>query len=190
MNKIEKKERFLILFYIIGTLISITVGAYVSIYYFIIYIIGYIAGNIRFLNKVNPLVFSLYSIAFVAGVAGRIVLHHFLDDSYLYQVFVSVSQFFVGTWFVVLFAFINNMDRKFANRITSSGAIALLENYSFFIYLTHGVFCMGTFNLFDKFSLPISTVLFVFFTVVAAIVIKLLSNTIQKAVFKRLSFKI
>ena len=109
------------------------------------------------------------------------------DGTFIYSSYVSVSHFIVGTWFIVAFAFIKSKNPSAIIKIASSGVVRTLDSYSYYVFLAHGVFCMGVFNLYEKLPLPLATVLFVLATVLSAVILKLISQVISRPLLKRIS---
>lgn len=180
-RKVKTSIRFIMLFIAIGIVVSILASTICSLFYFIYFAIGYICGKIKFLDNVGIKKFSVYTFAFWAAIAGRLILQKFVDETFIYQNYVSVSHFVVGTWFVVAIAFINNRN-SLISKAANSKVIRVLDNYSYYIFLVHGVFCMGVFNVYAKMKLPLATLTFCLFTVLASITLKVISKTISRLI--------
>lgn len=184
--KVKNKVLFLILVFFIGSILFLFVHKYVSIIYFVVFSTGYIAGNIELLNRVNTKFVIVDTIIFLFAIVGRIILHKYIDGTDLYTCYASISHFFIGTWIIVVLAFINNISSNMITKISESKAIKILDKYSFYIYLTHGIFCMSIFSFYEKFSLLPATTLFIVSTLVATVVLKWISTALQKPILKRL----
>lgn len=174
---------FFISFIVIGTIISIMLQNYFSLSYFIYFSIGYFAGSRKLLNKVNLPFFIFYSLLFVLALAGRLFLHRYYDDTNLYLAYISVSHFILGNWIVVFFSLLNNKLPKISNKIANAKLIKLFDQYSYYIYLVHGIFCMGAFNLYI-FPLPLASIIFILATVISAIILKFISSKVTKPILK------
>ena len=171
---------FLILFFLCGSIISILISDIISVYCFFIFSVGFFAGKINTLNKVAFRSLLIFSIIFVTMIALRLFLHKYADETILYSSFVTISHFFVALWFIVLFSFISNKYQHFATKIVNNKIISTLDKYSYYIYLTHGIFCMGRLNVFSFFHFSIATLIFIISTIISAIVLKMICNTINR----------
>ena len=159
---------------------------YVSIIYFVFFSTGYIAGNIELLNRVSTKFVIVDTIIFLFAIVGRLILHKYIDGTDLYTCYASISHFFIGTWIIVVLAIINKISSNMITKISESKAIKILDKYSFYIYLTHGIFCMSIFSFYENFSLLPATTLFIVSTFVATVVLKWISTALQKPILKRL----
>ena len=184
-TKIKNKTRFLIIILVCGSVISIVASNYISLFYFVVFALGYFSKQANLLERVNITFFALYSLIFIGSIVFRIILQRTIEGSFAYQSYVTVSHFFLGTWFIVSFAFLYNLKPNAIIDIANGTITKTLDKYSFFVYLTHGVFCMGYFNLYESISLPISTVLFLISTVLSAILIKFISTKLQYVILMK-----
>ena len=166
--------RFILLFSVLGAVISIGISSVISVFYFLFFAIGYYCGKINLLDKMNNVFFIIYTVLFFAAM-------------FIYSSYVSVSHFIVGTWFIVAFAFIKSKNPSAIIKIASSGVVRTLDSYSYYVFLVHGVFCMGVFNLYEKLPLLLATVIFVLATVLSAVILKLISQAISRLFLKRVS---
>ena len=181
-KRINPSIWFLILLFIFGSVISILISDAISVYCFLVFSVGYFAGKNNFLNKVTFRSFLIFSIIFVTLIVLRFFLHKYADDTILYTSFVTISHFFVSLWFIVTFSFINNKYRHFSEKIGNQKIITTIDKYSYYIYLTHGVFCMGKLNVFSFFHFSISTLIFIIATIISAIVLKIICSTINRVI--------
>ena len=170
----------------IGIILSFITDGYFSLVYFTIFIIGYLCGQIRILEKVNNVVFIASSVLFLISALGRLYLHRIMDDTIIYSSYVTVQTIIAGLYVVVFISYAFNKYPKVIIRIANKKTTRLLEKYSFFVYLTHGVFCMGYFNVYEKTSLLIATCLFVFGTIISSVLIRLVTNLCSKPFLKLL----
>ena len=183
-RKINVRFRFMILFSVLGAAFSICISSVISVFYLLVFAIGYFCGKINLLDKMNNVLFIVYTGLFIVAIIGRLILQKFVDGTFIYSSYVSVSHFIVGTWFIVVFAFIKNKNPSAITRIAGSSIVRALDSYSYYVFLVHGVFCMGFFNLYEKLPLPLSTALFVLATVLSAVLLKLLSQAISRPLLK------
>jgi len=184
-TKIKNKTRFLLLLFVCGSVISIAVSNYVSLFYFVAFAVGFFSKQLNLLEIVNFKYFALHSSVFIVSIVLRIILQRTIVGSFVYISYVTICHFFLGTWFIVLFAYYNNIKPNVINTIANSKIAKVLDKYSFFVYLTHGVFCMGFFNFYDYFSLPIATVFFIIFTALSAFLLKVISTKLQHLFLKK-----
>lgn len=86
-----------------------------------------------------------------------------MDDTPLYISYTQVSHFALGFCIFVLGFWFTKRYENLCRKLTDSNVFKCLGEISFYVYLTHGVFCMGTrFNAYLQFSnLLIATVVFV-----------------------------
>ena len=180
-KRIKPSMWFLILYFLCGSVISILVSGVISVYYFLIFSVGYFAGKSNILNKVAFRSFLIFSIVFVSMIVSRLILHKYFDETILYTSFVTISHFFVALWFIVSFSFINNKFQDFSAKVVNHRIITTLDKYSYYVYLTHGLFCMGRLNVFSFFHFSIATLIFIISTIISAIVLKTICNTIGSA---------
>lgn len=183
-KSIELSTKFLILLFLIGSIVSIIISNHFSIFYFVIFATGYFAKKIDLLERINLKFVLIYSILFVCAISGRLLLQTIVDGTFIYSSYVTISHFFVGTWFVVIFAYLNNKYAKIMSKIADSKVARTIDSYSFYVYLTHGIFCMGKFDLFVIFPLPAATVLFLICTITSSIALKYLSNIVSESLLK------
>ncbi len=170
-----------ILFIIIG-LVIVIIFPFIHLEYFFIFTIGYFAGKLNLLDKIGCREFLLFTGLFILSLLFRVWAHHYFGSSPLYARLTVITSTVSGAWFIALFAYINGASPEKTKLFTSSRAIQLCDKYSYYVFLSHGVFCMGTFNLYSRFSLPVASLLFLVFTVVGAVCIRYISGHISTLV--------
>ena len=170
-----------ILFIIIG-LVIVIICPFIHVEYFFVFSIGYFAGKIDVLDKIGSREFIFFTGLFILSLLFRIGVHHYFGSSPLYARLTVIPSTISGAWFIVLFAFINSTNPERTKLFASSRSIQLCDKYSYYIFLSHGVFCMGTFNLYSRFPLPVASLLFLVFTVVGAVCIRYVSGHISTLV--------
>lgn len=176
----------LVLLTIVGFTISCFISHYFVLSYFVIFSIGYFIGNKHLLENVNAFFLIFYSCLSVFVAVGRIVLHQYFDGTQLYSSFVTICQFIVGTWFIVFFFFLNKKIPKVIDRAANSKVMTILDKYSYYIYLVHGIFCIGTLNVFSVFSILPATFIFLFATIISAILLKFITSKITAPLLRKL----
>ena len=173
-------------FLAVGAIVSFLVHPYFSLSYFFFFAIGYLCGRLEFLDKVNTFIFVKYSILALMSMIVRVILNKYIDETNLYTSIAPLLQFFVGTWFVVFFAYVYTKNPHIINRIAESNVVNLCDGYSYYVYLVHGCFCMGRFNMYQLLPLVWATIVFSVCTAISAIVVKFISEIIQKNLLKRI----
>ena len=184
LKKVKNVSLFIVIFITLGCAISIAVSESCSIFYFLYFSVGFLGGKIRLLDNVNLKSFLIYTSVFFTAVIGRLLLQRLIDGTYIYLTYVSISHFFVGTWFVVLFAFLFNRWNRIIAKIANAKVIKILDRYSFYVYLVHGVFCTGTFNVYQQLPVLLATVVFIISTILSAVVLKTVVGKITKPLLK------
>lgn len=140
------------------------------------------------MKNVKMKFFLIHSGAFVCALIGRLLLQRMIDGTFLYNSYVSLSQFIVGTWFVTLFAFLMNINPCMIERICKAKITRTIDGYSFYVYLVHGIFCVGVFNIFNKIGLIEATFAFLALTIFCAFITKIVCKLIQKRIVAFLNF--
>ncbi|MBQ7133162.1 MAG: acyltransferase [Ruminococcus sp.] len=190
LQKVSSKSmhptRFLIVFFLVASVISIVISNYCSLFYFVIFATGYFSKRINLLERVNTSFLLIYTAIFFAAILGRLLLQQTMDGTSVYSSYVAISHLFVGTWFVVLFSFLNNKFPTILTKIADLKVTKLFDSYSFYIYLTHGVLCIDTFNVYEFFSLPLATILFFGGTIISTFLLKYISDIINKVLYKKI----
>lgn len=117
---------------------------------FVTFFIGYLLGAFAFGEKRMPVWFMLLASLLMLGMqGGRLVLHHFMDDTPLYRGFVILSGNALALWILFLFFFINQRLPRFTEKLAGCAAVSWFDKLSFYVYLTHGIFCTGSaFNMY------------------------------------------
>ena len=184
-KRLVLKKIGIFIFVAVGILICVLVKPYFELSYFLFYIIGYIAGKNELMKKINLKWLAIYSLIVCAAIIIRLILHNFFDDTELYTTYAGLSHFVLGIWFVVLYSWLNNRFSIMFKKISERKVTKTLDKYSYYIFLVHGVFCMGAFNLFELMPLHFAVLLFLVATVSFAIIIRFLSNYLVKPFRKR-----
>ena len=103
--------------------------------------------------------------------------------------FIDLSDFFYYTAISYPLVLGKSQNSSVITKMADSRIIRTLDGYSYYVFLVHGVFCMGFFNLYEKLPLPLATVLFVIATILSAVVLKLISQAISRPLLKMISKK-
>lgn len=181
-NKNNKAFAFLLLS--IGLVVSLIVMDYLDIMYFWMFCVGYCLGKVNALEKVNLKCFLSCSVVLLASLVGRLILHRYFDNTILYYRYAPVSRLIMGGWVIVFFAFIAHLKPVALSKIAATKLVTILDNYSYYVYLVHGVLCMGAFNVYEHLSWQPATITFFMGTAVLACGLKHLSDCITKVLEK------
>lgn len=143
---------------------------HIDIIYFITYLTGYLFSSTptTYTHKKNTLIF-VSILAFVSQ-AIRIVLQLKFDGTFIYSSYCNVSHLILGFWIFYICATLCRQFPLLCKRLGNTKALSFLDEYSFYIYLTHGLFCTSVYRL--DFPLGINTILFFFLTIVSTILLK------------------
>lgn len=184
MQKITSKVRnyklFAILLIIIGFVVSVVTMDYFDVSYFWVFCVGYCLGKVRVLDQVNSKWFALFTVLMLTAAIGRLVLHKFYDNTLLYLRYAFISRCVIGNWIAVFFAYINHLKPTELSKFASKKIVKIIDSYSYYIYLTHGVFTGGLFCIYSYLSWQFATVPFLVGTVVLSCGLKFLSDIITK----------
>ncbi len=183
--RIQRIRLFTILTYIFGIIATIVLSKYISISYFLLFAIGYCLGKIKWLDMIDFKIFIIHTVLFVFLLIGRIIVHKYYDGTLLYLQFISFCSFFIGTWFITALSYVQKKNIKLISNISDNAVVKTLDKYSFYVYLVHGVLCMGVFNVYEHMPLPAATFVFVIGTIVLSFLLKNISETAQNFILKR-----
>ena len=148
--------------------------------YFLVFILGYLSGHIFLLDQVRTRWFYIHSLAFLIAVGGRLLLHRYADNSVFYNAYIPCSQFVISTWFLTAIACLNVVKPEYVRKAAASWWIQAFDRSSFYVYLTHAVFCTGIFNLYDKLSPLAATVPFLLAIALSSLLLRMISETLKK----------
>lgn len=170
----------------VAFLISTILYDYIVIHYFLFFIIGFYFGKFDFLNRIKNKWMLSHSILFIIALLGRFVFHKYIPNSVFYPSYVLFAHFVFGTWFVVFFAYLRNIIPNLIDKLASNKMVKQLDNYSFYIFLVHAVFCSGEFNLYNKMGIILSTIFFILCVSISSFLLKILCDAVKKIIFNKL----
>lgn len=186
-NKFGSKIKLiLILSAVIGVPLSIALLNYINAGYFITFAIGYFSGNLKLLEKIRLRSLVLFTIATTIFLAGRFIMSIYLSDTYLHYLFTFLQSSTTGVFVVIILAYLSSAFQNFFQKLSEHKIIKTMDSYSYYVYLTHGVFTTVPFVVYGFTSLPISTILFISLTVISAVLLKLITDLISKPLIKKL----
>lgn len=173
-------------FLAIGTLVCFFTFTFANLTFFFLFSIAYFLGRMRFLDKVRGNFAIGYSVILLAVIGGRLLMRHYFDNTAVYTFYVGISNFVLGTWPVIFLAYVYRKLPKIINVIADWKPLKWFDKYSFYIYLTHGIFCAGELNIYKLLPLPLATVAFCVCTLIGAMILKWLCDFITKPLFARI----
>lgn len=68
-------------------------------------------------------------------------------------------------------------------KVGHSKIVSFLDDMSFYIYLVHGIFCMGVTNVYSFYGVIPATILFVILTLIYAITVYRITKEVDVKVF-------
>ncbi len=162
----------LLIVFLFSLLIRYFWGIYLI--YFVAFYVGYILANesiLQFLLKGYWLfLVSLFSVSLQII---RLMLLLKYDNTSMYYTYVCISHLFFGLMIVLLVYKFCDRYSVFSNKIADSKFMKLLDSNSLYVYLVHGVFCMGRFNVYEFIdNLWISTAAFFVLTALGVFIIR------------------
>ena len=193
LQKVTKKintdffSAFIVLSVVAGFVISLFLDKYISLEYFVLFALGYYLGKIKWLDSINLRIFLICTVIFVVLLLSRVILHHYFDDSFIYLQFVAWSHQFIGVWFVIAFSFVSRKYYSLVRTISETSVVRLMDKYSYYVYISHGVFCMGAFNVYENIgSLVLATVVFAVGTIALSFVLKTITDFFGKLLINKM----
>jgi peptidoglycan/LPS O-acetylase OafA/YrhL len=185
-------DRAIITTIFVGIIISIIISKYIVISYFVVFMIGYFTGKIKWLDEIDNRIMMIFTLLFLFTLAGRLITHKFFDGTYYYEQFVLISHPIIGIWFVVVLSYLKKKKILIIEVLNKNKVIEVIDSYSFYVYLVHGIFCMGIFNVYEKINSVVgATFSFVICTILSSGLLKVCVDKIQKILINNsiLNFK-
>lgn len=184
-KKIKTYLGILLPLYLIALVVELTTGT--NFFYILVFWTGYIIADIDY----DKLAFStrnsvIWSVLAISMLALRVVLKVKFGGADWYASAVSVEHTALGLSIMLL---IMEMGKKFPaiyERIGHFKAVAFLDDMSFYIYLVHGIFCMGVTNIYSYFRLIPATILFVLATLIYAGIVRYFTQNIDIKLLSRI----
>jgi len=188
LQKLEDKKYrvYYSLVLLIGVITSILMADFIHLSYIFIFIVGYVNGCRNLLEKVNLKIFGIFSLLLILSQSVRLMLHSYVDGTYIYSTSVFIYSSVFGIWFVILFSFLQKKLPNYFDRLSKSKALMVLDKYSFFVYLVHGLFCTGIWNVYEQFTLPLATILFPLLVITSALTLKIISSSLSKVLLRKI----
>ena len=139
--------------------------------YFAVFALGYLLGSRSFGNEIRLPLFLIGTGVMLLTQGLRVVLRLFGDGTPLYMAAVPFTQTVLAVWIVLFVFYLHTAAPRLIDSLGQARFVLWLDKMSFFIYLTHGLFCTGTaFNMYLLTGhLGLGTLAFLACTVVSAI---------------------
>lgn len=174
--KYSLREIILLILVLVGLdLLFIPLG--IQLGYFLTFFIGYILGKIEL--KITNKMYMLSTLIMILSLTIRLLGRHFFDGSIFYaNIIVIFTQILLALWF---FFSIKWLISKFIffDMVSKSDIVKILDSYSFYIYLTHYMFIVGTLSVKGFINGTFLQLLaIVLLTVFSAFVVKVIDNKV------------
>ena len=181
------EQKILRSLFVIGTFFVIAafflIFHIIDLSYIFIFIVGYFLRFLGFTrDSTNPLSTLILTILTIILQFARIVIKLNWPSFEFYSMYVSLSHSILGFWiFYIAFAF-EKREPEFIQHVASSKIIREMDSLSYYIFLVHGLFCMGEIlNVYKGFdNLIVSTMTFLGLTLLVAGLLRKLTNRIVK----------
>lgn len=155
-----------------------------ALFYILVFWTGYVLADINYDSwTFSAKRIGVFSLLIILMMFFRILLKVSLGVSAFYTSLVSIEHTVLGISIMLFFLEIGKIIPIFYEKIGRSKVVVFLDNMSFYIYLTHGIFCMGPTNVYSYFPLLVGTILFVIATLICARGVYILTNMITSRLF-------
>lgn len=155
----------------------------VNLSYILLFIVGYCFGLFNF-NKDHTYIKHelLLSMVMIILQLIRVVLRVKYTEFQYYATFTIISHAALGIWILYTGFFIERNMPALVHKIADNRVLKYFDSSSYFIYLVHGLFCMGTaFNVFVIIdNVLVSSLLFICLTLVAAFALRSITKTMER----------
>ena len=172
---------------VVAAIVIFFVSKYIMLWYFFSFFIGYFAGKNNWLKKVNGKAIAIATGVSAIIVIGRVFSKMYWEASSYYQVYSVLFQMTIGMYSVLLISFLSNKFPKISETIGENKVINFLDKYSYYVYLCHGVLCLGTFNVYEKFSMLQATGVFLIGTILLTAALGFVCETLKKPIMARIT---
>lgn len=119
-----------------------------------------------------------------AALLLRLLTNVYMDGTPLYLCLIPMEYSVIGPSFVCLIMEIRKKFPLFFDKLGASKIVTFLDGGSMYIYLVHGIFCRGEYNIYGKTNLFIATVVFIVATTVCAKILWLATDGTNKLLDK------
>lgn len=185
-KQIKQKRVFalLVMLFVISYFCSALLG--ISFEYFLLFAVGYFLNYFDSINTLTKAKYFVLSLFMLFTQVLRLVFMHFYDGTSWYVSYTGVSHSVLGLWIVISIFTLNKYFPKIFDYLSNSKIINHLDKMSYFIYISHGLFFTGIFNVYEcTNSLFLNTILFSIATYFVAIFICFITKLIDSILEKR-----
>lgn len=157
--------------------------ANISIIYFVVFYIGYVLGNTKFQQQQIGMrrYLCVCCLAIVAQFL-RLYFRTDIDGTRMYIALVEVTHTVFSIWIFLSAFMIQDFFPIMMKKIVGSKFFLWLDAQSFYIYLSHGLFCMGTglnvFRIID--NIWICTLIFILLTFIFSYAVRKIAMRIDQ----------
>lgn len=155
----------------------------VDLSYILLFIVGYCFGMFSF-NKDHTCIKHelLLSVVMVILQFIRVVLRVKYAEFQYYATYTIISHAALGIWIFYTGFFIEKNMPNLVRKIADNRVLKCFDSYSYFIYLVHGLFCMGiAFNVYIIIdNILVSSLLFISLTLAAAFALRFITKTTER----------
>lgn len=178
---------FIVTLLLVGIGVCYITFSFFNMTFFFLFVIAYFLGKARFLNNIRFKFLLTYTLVFVTAIIVRLILRQYIDGTSLYSFYVAISNYVLGTWPVFMLAYLHHKFPKFIHAIAEHRITKWLDNYSFYIYLSHALFCdKKILNLYGTHPLWLATIIFCASTIFTAIITKWICDALTKPLLTKL----
>ena len=182
----KKNKKFIYLAWIIALfLISLFLQLTTKTvtFYFIVFLVGYLLSDLKIdESEFSRIKTMIYILIVPIMVALRVVLRYFIDGTVVYTSLINIFHSIMGISLMCLGLELYKCFTGIFDKVGHSKIFVFLDGASVYIYLVHGIFCMGVMNVYDRFSITIATVVFAVVTLICAKVLWIITDTINAAI--------
>ncbi len=147
----------------------------INLIYFLCFLLGYGLGKEK--RELSGRGYAGVTAAMVLAIALRLTAKHYFDDTLFYLVdVVGLTHTAIALW-IFYTVWLAAKRIGFVRALAATGLIRTLDDFSYYIYITHNFFLTERFGL--KAMVPglaLQTLLFCALTVATALAVKWLSN--------------
>jgi len=159
----------------------LAVADIVNLSYISLFIVGYTLGFQGFTKEnTSQRGIVVLSVLAITLQIIRILIRIRYPGFVYYPVYTIVSHTVLGIWIFYIGFAVEKRYSEIVRRVAQNKVVSYFDASSYYVYLVHGLFCMGTaFNVYYHFNnLVISTILFLGLVIAASFILKVISELI------------
>lgn len=147
-------------------------------FYFAAFTAGYGLGD--FHNRGKRLgkstVICMIALTMILQI-GRLIVQRQFDGSAMYSTYIGYSHTALGLIFLITFTELGLFKESLFS-FGKSAVIKKMDAYSMYVYMVHQLFCARPWNVYERHSIFISTILFIICTCAAAYILRIITERI------------